>query len=457
MATSFAFLDKPAKGLTTAAQGPQPKPQTSARGFLDLSNPWAVPGVTAGAPARPSASSGTTAKTPAKTTTKPKADIPTRGYNYTESSTASGQPAAVRQREVDQATMSGQAAGQRRAAAKAQPEPEPVRPVASAAPTANGLPLGLIVPPTSYMIPAVTSMAQRALNRWVSAMGGQPVFDEPTSAPTPATKTAPTATAGRPEARALQLASNWWQDATTVQPQAQTSPLATPAAPGTAPTATTTATAPATSDTTPAPAAPPAAPPTVDRRAAVQGNLQPGQVEPWVNSRPVYTATGMRALLPENVLAAEDARRQREAAGGWNALMASGQYRPWTTLSTAEKQQRRFAPEQVTAAEMTRLAPVRRQAVTAGMAQRYDQIGWQPSTPAATTASAASTAPAATAAQPLVVTAREIAQRYLTGLDVSEMELQDIVYLLSKTNPPAHMKAFYERDMRWLIEQLPKE
>ena len=123
MATSFAFLDKPAKGLTTAAQGPQPKPQTSARGFLDLSNPWAVPGVTAGAPARPSASSGTTAKTPAKTTTKPKADIPTRGYNYTESSTASGQPAAVRQREVDQATMSGQAAGQRKAAAKAQPQP----------------------------------------------------------------------------------------------------------------------------------------------------------------------------------------------------------------------------------------------------------------------------------------------------------------------------------------------
>ena len=444
MATSFAFLDKPAKGLTTVAQGPKPKPTTSARGFLDLSNPWAVPGVTA----------------PAKSTAKPKADIPTRGYNYTESSTASGQPAVVRQREVDQATMSGQAAGQRRAAAKAQPEPEPVRPVVPAAPTASGLPLGLIVPPTSYMIPAVTSMAQRALNRWVSAMGGQPVFDEPTSAPTPATKTAPTATAGRPEARALQLASNWWQDATTVQPQAQTGPLATPAAPGTAPTTatgTTPAAAPATSDTTPAPAAPTPGPPTVDRRTAVQGNLQPGQVEPWVNSRPVYTATGMRALLPENVLAAEDARRQREAAGGWNSLMASGQYRPWSTLSPAEKQQRRFAPEQVTAAEMTRLAPVRRQAVTAGMAQRYDQIGWQPSTPAATTASAASTAPAATAAQPLVVTAREIAQRYLTGLDVSEMELQDIVYLLSKTNPPAHMKAFYERDMRWLIEQLPKE
>lgn len=38
----------------------------------------------------------------------PRSPLPARGYNYTESDTASGQPARVRQREVDNATMSGQ-------------------------------------------------------------------------------------------------------------------------------------------------------------------------------------------------------------------------------------------------------------------------------------------------------------------------------------------------------------
>lgn len=49
-----------------------------------------------------------------QTATGKRVVIPARGYNYTESSTASGKPASLRRREIDQAQMNAQQAGQRR-------------------------------------------------------------------------------------------------------------------------------------------------------------------------------------------------------------------------------------------------------------------------------------------------------------------------------------------------------
>lgn len=446
MATSFAFLDKPAKGLTTVAQGPKPKPTTSARGFLDLSNPWAVPGVTA--PAK---------QTPAKSTAKPKADIPTRGYNYTESSTASGQPAAVRQREVDQATMSGQAAGQRRAAAKAQPQPEPVRPVvATVAPRPAGPPAQPAYNPLANL-PA-PAQPSRPPGLWQMApTAEQAMAMRPGSAGSPSTQAAPGTNVPAPTAPAN-------------QPQAR-GPFYGYAPPG---------------------------PMTVARNVA----LQPGQLTPYMRSRPQYTNLGMRALMSDEALAIEDARRQRDAAGGLVALQSSGMFRPWSSYSPAEKYYLRFGvmpqgdplpPDTsgIAAMEASRVQNERlKDAYYArhGYYPRWDNYAYRrpDQQPGAIAAAAGMAAPAATsstfpvpvsaqaqvnnaalaqvnpaAVQNGVITnavtetdvsavARQILQRYRPELPAESMNFIDILAILAQYIPPQDRAQMYAEDAEWL-------
>lgn len=469
MATSFAFLDKPAKGLTTAAQGPKPKPTTSARGFLDLSNPWAVPGVTA----------------PAKSTAKPKADIPTRGYNYTESSTASGQPAAVRQREVDQATMSGQAAGQRRAAAKAQPQPEPVRPVvATVAPRPAGPPAQPAYNPLANL-PA-PAQPSRPPGLWQMApTAEQAMAMRPGSAGSPNTQAAP--------ARVnVPTAGYNYTDA----PPA-TAPAPTLPAPGT---------------NVPTPTAPTNQPqargpfygyaPPGPMTAARNVTLQPGQLTPYMRSRPQYTNFGMRALMSDEALAIEDARRQRDAAGGLVALQSSGMFRPWSSYSPAEKYYLRFGvmpqgdplpPDTsgIAAMEASRVQNERlKDAYYArhGYYPRWDNYAYrrpdqQPGAIAAAAGMAAPTATSSTFPVPVsaqaqvntaalaqvnpaavqngVVTnavtendvsavARQILQRYRPELPADSMNLKDIIAILAQYVPPQDRAQMYYEDAEWL-------
>ena len=494
MATSFAFLDKPAKGLTTVAQGPKPKPTTSARGFLDLSNPWAVPGVTAGAPARPSASSGTTAKTPAKSTAKPKADIPTRGYNYTESSTASGQPAAVRQREVDRATMSGQAAGQRKAAAKAQPEPEPVRPVvATVAPRPIGPPAQPAYNPLADLQPPAPAQPSRPAGLWQMApTAEQAMTMRPGSAGSPNTQAAP--------ARVnVPTAGYNYTDA----PPA-TAPAPTLPAPG---TNVPTPIAPANQPQARGPFygyAPPG-PLTVPYNVA----LQPGQLQPYLRDRRAktdraqYTNFGMRALMSDEALAIEDARRQRDAAGGLVALQSSGMFRPWSSYSPAEKYYLRFGvmpqgdplpPDTsgIAAMEASRAQNERlKDAYYArhGYYPRWDNYAYrrpdqQPGAIAAAAGMAAPTAtsstfpvpvsaqaqvntaalaqvnpaavrngvvvPGAATENDVSVVARQILQRYRPELPAESMNFIDIMAILAQYIPPQDRAAMYKEDAEWL-------
>ncbi|MBP8293528.1 MAG: hypothetical protein KAX65_12205, partial [Caldilineaceae bacterium] len=149
MSNSLSFLNKPTPAKT---YGPQPKPTTPAPkpAFLDKSDPWAVGGGT------PTVS----AKTPAKKTASKRADIPSTGYNYTESSTASGKPAYVRKQEIDQAEMNAQATRQRKARPAPAAPPKPAIPTVQARPMQSNLPLGVIDPGAWVPTQAVADLAK---------------------------------------------------------------------------------------------------------------------------------------------------------------------------------------------------------------------------------------------------------------------------------------------------------
>ena len=589
--SSLRFLDKPA----TKPIGPQPKPKSA---FLDPGNPWTVGGGTP--PARPAPPK---TQTPARSTPTPqRAAIPSRGYNYTESNTASGKPAYVRRQELDQAQMAAQATQQRRArptpvaapvkpvltvtarphqlanagddyeaqrmavrnAAPPRPQPQPEQPTAPAPPDAwdvartvwgamyrypNPLwtlgysmdALTLFLDGTaeawSAPTPPANNLATRAIPQQPTPQAAttyQPAPVQPAYRPANATNGGATVA---PPTAAVTNAAPWQmaptaEQAMAVRPQQPTPTRAAPtptqqpaqpsqmaltaeqaipvrsmqpapvnaAMPGTnvpapLPPTTTPTTAPTTQETASGPFygfAPPG-----PLTAARTVTTQRGQLPPYMTDRPQYTGWGQRALLSDGALAVEDARRQRDAAGSFSALQASGRYRPWSSYSPAEKYYLRYGvmPEgeqmppdttgaaamEASRAQTDRLKEEYR--ATYGRYPRWDNYAYrrpdqQPGAIAQGTAQAAPMAPAQAAQyaknnqmvlaiNPQAATngvtvddantaAREIVKRYMPDKDVSTLTLAEIGAILAMSyTPPPGLAQQYGYDVEWLAQYVP--
>ncbi|MBP8291607.1 MAG: hypothetical protein KAX65_02470, partial [Caldilineaceae bacterium] len=499
-ANSLNFLNKPTSPAKTI--GPQPKPSTAApkSAFLDRSNPWAVG---KGAPAQPAYNPLPQNKPAPKTQTPARAAIPSRGYNYTDGSYTGATPQA-RAREVDQAQMAAQATRQRRereaqaAAAQAQAAPKPVKvqarefaqPVDPAYPFprppdfSDPAQAAAFAPQTAA--PRPKSLEQRAAEAWIKFVSGY----NPLPGNQPAQPQAP---AAQPQQRTAGTSTAYQLDAppTVATPPPSTSPSAssgqrsgtatppapTPAAPGTnVPTAT-------GQPLFYGYAAP--GPLTVERTAPLQG----GQMRPWMTDRPQYTPMGVRAMLSDSSLAAEDTYRQRDAAGGSQTnLSAPGVYRPWSALTDAEKYQRRFGvmpqgaqmvPDNSTGVAAQAASTAQRERLIKEYWQKYAPIlGWvdpplwqyegaprmgtEPIQrgPALRQAQgpAGAAAPAKAATQATVLQeAQALAKLYLNGLDTTDFELQDIVAILSRFNPPPDLQQQFSDDMTRLAARIPND
>lgn len=184
---------------------------------------------------------------------------------------------------------------------------------------------------------------------------------------------------------------------------------------------------------------------------------------------PQYTNFGMRMLRSEQVLAGENARRQRDAAGGFGALMQAGTYRPWSSYSPAEKYYLRYGvmPPGVQAAPPAW--------VTASAAQRQSTAPAAPPTEpeyAQAPAQAAQFAKnnqmvlainpqAATTGvteQDANTVAREIAKRYMPDKDVSTLTLAEIGAILAMSyTPPPGLEQQFGNDMDWLSQLIQTE
>ncbi|MBP8291149.1 MAG: hypothetical protein KAX65_00160 [Caldilineaceae bacterium] len=382
MSNSLNFLNKPANSPKPI--GPQPKPSTAApKAFIDKSNPWAVGGGT------PTASS----RAPRPRTQTP-ATRPTPAP-VASSARAPAQAAPRSTPEPRQATP---------ARAPARPLPTPAviqtvtpRPIPAPAPASPWQTTPYIDPylaqqqGADYLnnrpAPAVgiTDPYIRQQQRGAPPQPGynplaglapplQPSYNplpqnapaRPTPAPTPAqpwqmAPTAEQAMAVRPQPAPGQPAAPivptnaWLLDG--IQPGQPAAPAARQNAPaqpsynplpqGTGtnvPTAPGAPNAPAAGNAQPqargpfygyAPPGPLTAPRTVD--------TQRGQRMPYyMTDRPNVSGWGQRALMTDEALAVEDARRQRDAAGSFGALQASGRYRPWSSYSPAEKYYLRY-------------------------------------------------------------------------------------------------------------------
>ena len=597
--STLKFLNKP----PTKPIGPQPKPKSA---FLDPVNPWAVPSTRSGTgstpPARPAPP-----KTPAPTPQR--AAIPSRGYNYTESDTASGKPAYVRRQEIDNAQMAAQATRQRRArptpaaapvkpaltvsarplqnqlanagddygaqrmavrnAAPPRPQPQPETPVTPAPPDAWDVAHGAWremyrypnpLAPLAFQMDALTlfmdgfgeawsaptppanNLATRATPQQPTPQAAttyQPAPAQPAYRPASATSTvtnaapwqmAPTAEQAM-AARPLQPTPTRAAPTPTQQP-AQPSQMALTAeqaipvrsmqpAPANAatpgidvPAPLPPTTTPATPATTQATASGPfygyAPPGPLTAARTVQ--TQRGQLTPYMTDRPQYTGWGVRALLSDGALAAEDAKRQRDAAGSFSALQASGRYRPWSSYSPAEKYYLRYGvmpegeqlPPDYSGIEAMAQSRAQTERLKGEYVDRYGRYprwdGYRVYDPAATqvaawqasperakyleaqgTAQAAPvmattpTGPAQAAqiarnnqmllqvnpqaattgvrAQDANTVAREIAKRYMPDKDVSTLTLADIGAMLAMSyTPPPGLAQQYGYDMEWLAQ-----
>lgn len=563
MSNSLNFLNKPTATPKPAPYGPQPKPSTAApkAAFLDRSNPWAVGGGT------PTASAKTPARQPAPRTQTPaptpqRAAIPSRGYNYTDASNTGATP-QQRAREVDQAQMAAQATRQRREREQAQAQAAQAQTIAPVQargyvdpylaqqqrgfPTPQPTPQPRIDPYLAQQqglaqpTPAPASPWQMAPSP-EQLMAMRPM-GQPTPAPAPAqpwqmAPTAEQAMAVRPQPAPGQPAAPivptnaWLLDG--IQPGQPAAPAArqnAPAQPSYNPlpqgTGTNVPTAPGTPN---APAAGNAAQP--QARGPFYGYAPPGPLTAprtvetqrgqrmpyYMTDRPNVSGWGQRALMTDEALAVEDARRQRDAAGSFGALQASGRYRPWSSYSPAEKYYLRYGvmPEGAQLAPDTSGA----EALAANEAQNqrlydeyWDRYGnvirgrrWYGGTrpgqeqtmygsemaaamqgraqPAGTQAAPATTTTAATPAQaaqiaknnqivmqinPQAATtgvtdedanaaAREIVKRYMPDKDVSTLTLAEIGAILAMSyTPPPGLEQQFGYDMDWLTQLLPSE
>ena len=566
--SSLRFLDKPA----TKPIGPQPKPKSA---FLDPVNPWAVGGGTP--PARPAPP-----KTPAPARSTPppqRAAVPSRGYNYTESDTASGKPAYVRRQEIDNAQMAAQATQQRRPrpaptpapvkpvltvtarplqnqlanagdddeaqrmavrnAAPPRPQPQPETPVTPAPPDAWDVartvwgamyrypnPLWTL----GYSMDALTLFLEGTAEAWnastppannlatratpqqptpQAATGYQPTPAQPAYKPASATNGRPPVappTAPVTNAAPWQMAPTAEQAMPVRSMQPAPANTATPGANVPAPLPpTTTPTTPATTQATASGPFYGYAPPG-PLTAARTVQTQRGQLTPYMTDRPQYTGWGQRALLSDGALAVEDARRQRDQAGSFSALQASGRFRPWSSYSPAEKYYLRYgvmpegaqlAPDtsgvealaaneaqnqrlydeywdrygnvirgrrwyggtrpgqeqtmygsEMAAAMQQRVQPAGTPTIAepAQVAQiaRNNQMLLQVNPQAATTG---------VRAQDANAVAREIAKRYMPDKDVSTLTLAEIGALLAMSyTPPPGLARQYGYDMEWLAQ-----
>ncbi len=198
---------------------------------------------------------------------------------------------------------------------------------------------------------------------------------------------------------------------------------------------------------------------------------------------------GVRAMLSDSSLAAEDTYRQRDAAGGSQTnLSAPGVYRPWSALTDAEKYQRRFGvmpqgaqmvPDNSTGVAAQAASTAQRERLIKEYWQKYAPIlGWvdpplwqyegaprmgtEPIQrgPALRQAQgpAGAAAPAKAATQATVLQeAQALAKLYLNGLDTTDFELQDIVAILSRFNPPPDLQQQFSDDMTRLAARIPND
>lgn len=226
-----------------------------------------------------------------------------------------------------------------------------------------------------------------------------------------------------------------------------------------------------------------------------------------MTDRPNYSGWGQRALLSDEALAVEDARRQRDAAGSFGALQLSGRFRPWSSYSAAEKYQIRYgiAPQGeqspaptsgIEAMEASRQQTDRLKneyKATYGRYPKWDNYAYrrpdqlpgaiaqgQSTAPAAPVTATAPTEPAQAAQiaknnqmiltinpqaattgvtdQDANTVAREIAKRYLPDKDVSTLTLADIGAILAMSyTPPPGLEQQFGYDMDWLTQLLPSE
>jgi hypothetical protein len=221
---------------------------------------------------------------------------------------------------------------------------------------------------------------------------------------------------------------------------------------------------------------------------------------PYMTDRPNFSNLGQRALMTDEALAVEDARRQRDQAGGFGALQRSGTFRPWNSYSPAEKYLRRYGVmppgEQIapptSGAEAMAENRAQTERLTAEYRARYGRYPkWDnydyrqapaPAPAAATTATstaAASTAwaaPVSVQAQvnnaalaqvnpaavrngaitnavtenDLTVVTRQILQRYRPELSTDGMTFIDMTAILAQYIPPQDRAQMYNDDAEWL-------
>ncbi len=374
--------------LSSANAGSKPAPKA----FLDKSNPWAVGGAPAPKP-QPAPARTPAKKTP--TPTPQRQDIPSRGYNYTDASYTGATP-QQRAREVDQAQMAAQATRQRRereaqqAQAAAQPQAAAYRPPANQAPLGAIQPQAYLQPvaaaaqlaqeawePATQAVQGFMSPLMRRLNSWMTASGqggdpylrqqqgvqsGQPMPPTPTPQPyddafmrqqrgvQPGQPMPPTPTpanyddafmrqqrgVAQPPAPAWSMPVFSLPGMPALQP-AQPQLVNAPTPEGAR------AAANAAQPQGQAPAAPkapaPAQPATL--QYAPEGTrlyygyaIPPGELQvPGFRDYPKWTALGAQAFVSDNVVAAREGYRRRQAGL---------EHRPWSSYTDAEKYQLRF-------------------------------------------------------------------------------------------------------------------
>ena len=134
-----------------------------------------------------------------------------------------------------------------------------------------------------------------------------------------------------------------------------------------------------------------------------------------------YTDAGMESLRSDTTRAAEDARRQRNQAGGYAALQQTG-YEPWT--------KRESGVTQVTRQD-AQLTPV---------AQQMAGLAAQP---------ASNQRAIPTTDVEKLQTARDIVRQY-TGVDTAAMEYKGLFDTLSTYQPSQDIFPQYMNDILWL-------
>ena len=155
----------------------------------------------------------------------------------------------------------------------------------------------------------------------------------------------------------------------------------------------------------------------------VEVNLPRQRGQKYDIGKTYYTDAGMESLRSDTTRAAEDARRQRNQAGGYAALQQTG-YEPWT------KRESGVTPVTTPDAQ---LAPAAQQMAGYNVLPGNDRRVTSPVTPEAK-----------------LITFQRIVKKYRPDIDTSTMSNQGLFDALATYQPTTDILPQYMDDMLWL-------